>query len=308
MTKVTKKWNQLVLNIPYDNWNMVEIYLYQNQLYSFEKIDPRYEVDKEDFETWLYFDKSIFDTEYQGITVKIYTEEDDVEVISKVLKYIEDNNLGKGHISLIDESDWENNWKDHFDIEEIGDKLAIVPSWETYNNIDNRKIIKLDPGMAFGTGHHETTRLAMYYIEKYLQKDDHVLDIGTGSGILAITAGLLGASKIVGTDIDEESVEIAAKNAKINGVNADFIVTDLLNGIETRYDLVVSNIVAEIIMLILPELNRVLKNDGIFICSGIVDDKLLPITKAIEKNGYEVIDKLSENEWNSLVVRRRIDV
>ena len=141
---------------------------------------------------------------------------------------------------LVDDADWNENWKKYFKAFEIGEKLAVCPSWEEYNNKDSRTVISLDPGAAFGTGSHATTSLCLEILEKRVTNDTTVLDIGTGSGILAIAADLLGAESSIGVDIDAQSVKTAIVNAEINGVSdkTEFLVGDLADKISGKYDIV----------------------------------------------------------------------
>lgn len=308
MADKTKKWTNATLYIPYDKWDEVQLYLYSKDIYTFELIDPRYEMDSEDLETWLYFDKEIFKDEYDGITVKIYKETGDRIDLNNVKSYIEDNSLAQVTIDTIDDSDWANNWKIHHKVQEIGERFAIVPSWEKYENSQDRKIITLDAGMAFGTGDHETTKLMLEFVEKYITPNMSVLDIGTGSGILAIAAKKLGASKVLGTDLDSSAVEVAKENAKINDVSCDFVVSDLLDNVRGQYDLVLANIVAEIIELILDDLDSVLNQGGTFICSGITDKKIIHLEHLIKEKGFKIIDSKKSSDWNALVIRRDMNV
>ena len=165
---------------------------------------------------------------------------------------------------LVDDADWNENWKKYFKAFEIGEKLAVCPSWESYNNKDGRTVISLDPGAAFGTGSHATTSLCLEILENRVTSDTTVLDIGTGSGILAIAADLLGAKRAVGVDIDAQSVKTAIGNAEINGVSqkTEFIVGDLAEKIVGEYDIVCANIVADVVITLFDNVANFMKKDG----------------------------------------------
>ena len=298
-----KKWKELVLYLPKENWPKVEIELTKRGIISYELIDTEATVSDEDLETWLYFDSSIFDGEYPGITLKAYRELGEEAPLTETLEFVEENLLGSGKMSVIDDSDWGNNWKDYYHIQEIGESIVIKPEWEEYDNLENKIVIEITPQMAFGTGGHESTRLALINLEKYLNNDDSLLDVGTGSGILAVAGGLLGANDILGTDIDEYSIEISRENADKNGVKAEFKVNDLLENIDKKFDLVVANIVAEIIDMMLPDMEQVLKKTGTFIGSGITLGKVDALEESLNKFGLYIVEKQVENDWVSIVAR-----
>ncbi|MBR0466623.1 MAG: 50S ribosomal protein L11 methyltransferase [Clostridia bacterium] len=205
----------------------------------------------------------------------------------------------------VEDTDWNENWKKYFKPFEVGDKLAVCPSWEKYDNKDNRFVIKLDPGAAFGTGTHATTALCMELLQKYVNNDTTVLDIGTGSGILCISALLLGAKSAFGVDIDELSVKTAKENAKRNGVNkkCDFIVGDLAKTVEGRYNIVCANIVADVVIRLLQSVKNYMEKDGILIVSGIIDVRKDDLLAAIPKYGFRIEEHLVREEWHAYVLR-----
>ncbi len=207
---------------------------------------------------------------------------------------------------LVDDADWNENWKKYFKAFEIGKKLAVCPSWEQYNNTDNRTVISLDPGAAFGTGSHATTSLCLEILEKNVTAGTTVLDIGTGSGILAIAADLLGAKSAVGVDIDAQSVKTAIKNAEINGVskNTEFIVGDLADEISGMYDIVCANIVADVVMRLFDNVADFMKDDGILIVSGIIDIRADELEKSAVEHGFKICESLMREEWHAYVLKK----
>ena len=207
---------------------------------------------------------------------------------------------------LVDDADWNENWKKYFKAFEIGNRLAVCPSWEDYNNIDNRTVISLDPGAAFGTGSHATTSLCLEILEKRVTPNTTVLDIGTGSGILAIAADLLGAKSAIGVDIDAQSVKTAIANAEINGVSekTEFLVGDLADKISGKYDIVCANIVADVVMRLFDNVANFMKDDGILIVSGIIDMRSAEVEKSAIEHGFTITESLMREEWHAYVLTK----
>ncbi len=213
----------------------------------------------------------------------------------------------KCRLEVIDVSDddWANSWKKYYHPIKVGDRIVIVPAWEKYEPKENELPLIMDPGMAFGAGTHETTRLVMTLIEKYVKPGESVLDIGTGSGILSISASLLGAGKINAYDIDPTAVRIAAENAKINKCeNISANVSDLLSSVERgQYDLICANIVADIIIRMSPDLYKFAHEGTIFIASGILVERREEVLDAMSKTPFVPVEASEENGWCALVFR-----
>lgn len=205
---------------------------------------------------------------------------------------------------IVDDTDWNENWKKYFKAFEIGDKLAVCPSWEEYDNKDNRTVINLDPGAAFGTGTHATTSLCLEILENKIKDTTTVLDVGTGSGILAIASMLLGAKSAIGVDIDALSVKTANENAKRNGVSdgTEFIVGDLADKISGKYDIVCANIVADVIIRLFDNVADFMKEDGILIISGIIDIRAAEVEKVALNHGFKILENLTREEWHAYVL------
>lgn len=205
----------------------------------------------------------------------------------------------------VDDSLWNENWKKYFKPFAVGKKLAVCPSWDNYNNTENRRVINLDPGAAFGTGTHATTSLCMELLEKYINADTTVLDIGTGSGILCISALLLGAKCAYGVDIDEMSVKTAKENAKRNGVyeKCDFTVGDLAKTVKGRYNIVCANIVADVVIRLFENVADYMEENGILIVSGIIDIRKADVEKAAKEKGFTIAEHLSREEWQAYVLK-----
>lgn len=207
---------------------------------------------------------------------------------------------------LVDDADWNENWKKYFKAFEIGEKLAVCPSWEQYDNTDNRTVISLDPGAAFGTGSHATTSLCLEILEKQVTNATTVLDIGTGSGILAIAADLLGAKSAIGVDIDAQSVKTAIANAEINGVSekTEFLVGDLADEISGKYDIVCANIVADVVIRLFDNVADFMKENGILIVSGIIDMRAPEVEKSAIEHGFKITESLTREEWHAYVLTK----
>jgi len=207
---------------------------------------------------------------------------------------------------LVDDAQWNENWKKYFKAFEIGEKLAVCPSWESYDNKENRTVISLDPGAAFGTGSHATTSLCLEILEKRVTNDTTVLDIGTGSGILAIAADLLGAKSAIGVDIDAQSVKTAIENAEINGVSekTEFLVGDLADKISGKYDIVCANIVADVVMRLFDNVADFMNDNGILIVSGIIDMRAAEVEASALSHGFKITESLMREEWHAYVLTK----
>jgi len=206
------------------------------------------------------------------------------------------------------EEDWANNWKQYFKPLPIGEKLLIVPTWdnEIPPEFASRTPLVMDPGMAFGSGQHETTRLCLELIEKYIGPEDRVLDVGTGSGILAIGALLLGANEAVGIDIDPLAVKISRDNAAISGVSDRFnaYCEDLAGDIDGKFRIICANIVADVVLRLIPDTPRLLADGGRLILSGIIEERLDDVLAGLTENGYTAVECRRLKGWCALCAVR----
>lgn len=205
----------------------------------------------------------------------------------------------------VNDSDWNENWKKYFHATEIGEKLAIVPSWEEYENRDNRRVLQIDPGAAFGTGTHATTSLCLDMLQNYVTDSTEMLDIGCGSGILAVASVLLGAKAAVGVDIDAQSVKTAKENAEINSVDdkTEFIVGDLAEKVTGKYSVVCANIVADVVIRLLENVKNYMEEDAVLIVSGIIDLREKDVLNAAEKQGFTVTEKRYKDNWCAFALK-----
>ncbi len=213
-----------------------------------------------------------------------------------------------GEISLegMNEDDWAESWKQYYKPVPLG-RVTVVPAWEKYEAKEGEIIVRMDPGMAFGTGTHETTRLVIRLMQDELKGGERLLDVGTGSGILSICASKLGAASCNAYDIDPVAVKVARDNALADGChNITVGVSDLLRGVdlsEGKYDFCVANIVADIIIRMLPDVKTYVKSGAPLILSGIIGERAAEVRDAVIKNGFTVEKEITENDWVGMLVR-----
>ena len=206
------------------------------------------------------------------------------------------------------EEDWAESWKKYYHPIKVG-KIVVVPAWEEYTPAEGEITVTMDPGMAFGTGTHETTRLVIAMLEKYVQNGDRMLDVGTGSGILSICASRLGAGSCAAYDIDPTAVKVARENIAASGVeNVTCDVSDLLKNVDLsrgKYNIVAANIVADIIIRMMPDIGDYMAEDAVLIASGIICPRRSEVEASMAEHGFEVFDELVENDWCALAVRKK---
>ncbi|SHO53994.1 50S ribosomal protein L11 methyltransferase [Anaerocolumna xylanovorans] len=262
------------------------------------------------------------DTDNKEAFISFYLEEGDnaKEVIRSVkeglseLSQFVDTGSGEIEISETEDTDWINNWKTYFKPFRLDDNIVIKPTWEELNDKkDGDIVIELDPGTAFGTGSHETTKLCILALKKYLTPGMEVLDVGSGSGILSIIASRLGAKKVLGTDIDPHAVETSIENRAVNKISEEkvaFLSGDIISddnlketvGFE-KYDIVVANILADIIIPLSGKIGMHLKYGGLFISSGIINMKKEQVLTAVKANGFEVLAVEEMGDWVSIIAK-----
>ncbi|MTK11441.1 MAG: 50S ribosomal protein L11 methyltransferase [Clostridiaceae bacterium] len=261
---------------------------------------------------WDYFDETLLLVK-DGAIVKGYYKQD--EHMDEYLRYIKDsiNNLeqfgidkGKGLITVckVNEEDWENNWKKYYKPTKIGEKVVVKPIWESYEVKDDEVIVELDPGMAFGTGTHETTRMCIKALEKHVKPESVVFDIGTGSGILAITAAKLKAKEAIGVDLDPVAVKSAGENVKYNNIdNIKIMHGNLMEVVDGKADIVIANIIADVIIFLTEEVKKFIVTGGLFISSGIIRERKDDVVNKLEECGFKIEEVNVDGEWVCIVAK-----
>ena len=252
---------------------------------------------------WDYVDSAL-EQSYAGVSrIKTYLADD--EDGRSVLAAIREK-YPETLISFVEDSDWENNWREYYKPIEVGEKLVVVPEWEAAPD-NGRLPLRLDPGLIFGTGSHPTTRMCLAALERYASEGKRVLDLGCGSGILGIGALVLGCGDCVGCDIDPKAPEVAAANAALNGIGKErfrVFAGDILSDLSLRrmlgggYALVLANIVSDVIIPLSAFVGDFLAPEGVFIASGIIDGREDEVAAAIRANGFAIIAHHREEEWH----------
>ncbi len=262
---------------------------------------------------WDYYDEEILEFDYEGAIVKGYLPESEnllekIEIIKQNVNLTgkvdnKNSEVGEVIISEVYEEDWANSWKKYYKPTKISENIVVKPTWEEYSQGENEKIIELDPGMAFGTGTHETTIMCVQLLEKYVKENSVVFDIGCGSGILSIAAAKLGAAKVIGIDLDEVAFKVSKSNIEINSVENTVTIKhgNLMELIDEKADVIVANIIADIIIILAKDIVKFMKIDSKFISSGIILNKIDDVTKALEKNGLKVMEIHRQGEWAAIV-------
>ncbi|MBQ6614157.1 MAG: 50S ribosomal protein L11 methyltransferase [Clostridia bacterium] len=256
-------------------------------------------------------DESLLNADKTKAAVSVYIPE--TRSVSESVSFIESQLSATGVEYSIEtigcrEEDWAESWKKYYHPIKVG-KIVVVPAWEEYTAKDDEIIVTMDPGMAFGTGTHETTRLVISMLEKYVKTGDRMLDVGCGSGILAICARKLGADNCAAYDIDPTAVKVARENIEQSGVtNVTCDVSDLLRGVDLsggKYNIVAANIVADIIIRMMPDIAKYMAEGATLIASGIICPRREEVEACMREHGFEVFDELVENDWCALVVRKK---
>ena len=204
----------------------------------------------------------------------------------------------------IENEDWSESWKEHYSVLHYGKRIQVVPDWLEPDYPEDI-VIRMEPGMAFGTGEHETTSLCMNWLEELVEKDDTVFDVGTGSGILAMAARALGADRVDAMDYDQVAVMATVKNAAMNNSSIMIYKSDLLKDCVGEADLIIANIVADVIIRLVPELDAHLKENGRFLCSGVLVTREKDVTQALEEAGYKILERREDGEWCAILAARK---
>ena len=267
---------------------------------------------------WELMDRALLDEAPDDVRVKAWFAAEDAGRVLEALRLelprmkAQDAEHAFGALTLdvdsIREEDWANNWKQYFKPFRIGEHMVVKPTWEDWTAEPGDRIIEIDPGMAFGTGTHETTALCIELIERYY-REGRLFDIGTGSGILAIAAALLGAKDVYAIDIDEDAVRVAKENVRLNGLSdrIDVEKGDLLKGVKGTYDFAVANILAPVICMLAKPLTAYLAPGGYFVCSGIIREMRDDVFNALNAAGYTILEERARGDWCAFAAQKPKD-
>ena len=295
------EWTEIIISIPRENLETAEAIAHMIVPYGFYV---------EDYATLLeevmeithmdLIDEELLQKDRTKALIHVYIspEENPAESVAFLRERLNEEGIpSELDTTGCDEMDWRNNWKQFFFPIPVGEKLLIRPTWRDEYDAGDRKVINIDPGMAFGTGNHETTRLCLKCLEKYVAEDQKILDVGCGSGILSIAA-VLGAESAFGVDIDPTAVRTAVENAEVNKVETqcEFVAGNLTDKVSGTYDIVVANIVADAIIMLSQDVKNFMTDESVYIMSGIIDTRKDEVLNAIDKD-FEVIELMEESGW-----------
>jgi len=246
------------------------------------------------------------DRTHSLIHVYIKQEKDALECVEFIKARLDAEGIGyETSIVGVNEEDWANNWKQYYHTQRIGKRIVVTPSWEEYTPSGDDVQMRLDPGMAFGTGTHDTTRLCLELLEEVVTPETRILDVGTGSGILSVGGVLLGAPSALGVDIDPVAVKVANENAEINEVQdkTEFVCGDLTDKVHGKFEIVTANIVADVIIRLLSTVKNYLLKGGVLIVSGIIDTRADEVENACHEAGFVTEKRLEHGGWVAIKLR-----
>ncbi|SHG89492.1 50S ribosomal protein L11 methyltransferase [Tepidibacter thalassicus] len=310
------KWIEITIKTTTEAVEAVTSILYESEVGGVVIEDPNdFLFQEKDDADWDYIEEDVFNTGYEGVIIKAYLSEEknvvaEVEMIREKIKLLPSYGLdiGEGSVNIteVNEEDWANSWKQYYKPSKVGEKIVVKPTWENYDEKEGEIVIELDPGMAFGTGTHETTTMCIKELEKRVNDKTIVFDIGCGSGILSIAAAKLNSPKVIGVDLDPVAVKVSRENVALNKVEdvVEIRHGNLMEVVSEKADIVVANIIADIIILLSSDVGKFLNSNGLFISSGIILDKIEDVKVALLKNKFEIIDVKTMGEWAVIVSKK----
>jgi len=272
---------------------------------------------KEDELYWDYIDEKLLEKNNEETKIMAYFSEEDINLPEKIVTIREEIknltqyglSIGSGTVELsnVNQEDWESAWKQYFKPVHVTDRIVVKPEWEEYEKKEGEIVIEIDPGMAFGTGTHETTSMCINQIEKNLKNGDRIIDIGCGSGILAMAAVLLGAKRATGVDLDPVAVRVANENIILNHLEdrIDIVQGNLTEVIKDKADIVVANIMADIILILLEDVREFIKDDGLFISSSIILEKREAVKQGLMDKNFKIIEVETKGEWCAITAKKQ---
>lgn len=266
---------------------------------------------------WDYIDEKLLEKDNEETKIMAYFSEEDTNLPEKIVTIREKIknltefglNIGSATVELsnVNQEEWESAWKQYFKPVHVTDKIVVKPEWEDYESKEGELIIEIDPGMAFGTGTHETTSMCINQIEKNLKSGCRIIDIGCGSGILSMAAVLLGAERAIGVDLDPVAVRVANENITLNHLEnrIEILHGNLTDVIKEKADIVVANIMADIILILLEDVRQFIKDDGLFISSGIILEKRELVEKKLLDKNFKIIEVETKGEWCAITAQKQ---
>ncbi len=304
------EWTQIKVTVPLERLD--DAVAVMNMVSNFLQIEDYSDIDLKTCYGDL-IDEAILNADKTIASVLVYLPKDGG--VADTLSFLRERFSGieldaKISISGVNEEDWANSWKAYYKPIKIGERIVIVPAWEKYSAQEGELIVRMDPGMAFGTGTHETTRLVIALLEKYIKEGMRVADVGCGSGILAICASKLGAKECKAYDIDPVAVKVANENIKDSGLdNVTCEVSDLLRQVDKMggaYDVICANIVADIIIRMIPDVGELMNENSVILASGIIVERSNDVIEKLEEYGFCVAERVEENGWCALAIKKNI--
>lgn len=325
------KYTELIIKAPRNAFETVQAALLEAGFDSMQIDDPMDAVDiaeHQDLYKYDYINEEITRTAEEAeagagaVTITLYFEDDeegrgqlrDAEMLLQDIRAGKEESVRYEVSETGDDSEWLYKWQEHFKPSKVGERIVVKPGWEDYEAADGELVIEMDPGMAFGSGLHETTSMCIKALEKDLggaydpsRYPIKVLDVGTGTGILAMAAVLLGADEALGIDIDDEAVRVSNENIVKNGLEGRISIRhgNLMDGINYDPDIIVANLMADLVVMLSPAAAAQLRPGGVYITSGILDIKEDIVKKAIEDAGFDIIEVLADGEWRAITAIRR---
>ncbi len=296
------EWTEIIISIPREKLEIAEAIAHMIVPYGFY-VEDYASLEEEVMEIAHIdlIDEDLLSKDKSKALIHVYIspEENPAESIAFLRERLSEEGIqSEIDTTGCDEMDWRNNWKQFFFPIPVGEKLLIRPTWRDEYDPGDRKVINIDPGMAFGTGNHETTRLCLKCLEQFVKENDKVLDVGCGSGILSIASVLLGADSAFGVDIDPTAVRTADENAQMNCVSdkCEFVAGNLTDKVSGIYDVVVANIVADAIIMLSKDVRSFMNDKSVYIMSGIIDSRKDEVLRAIDAD-FEVVNIFEEAGW-----------
>lgn len=308
------EWNEVRIVVPVEAVEAVSGILYGLEVKGISIQDPTDMLTRDSGPlTWDFADINIFPEGADKAVLTAYFPDTDriEETVSRIREKIQElsdfgirNDPFRVDYKLVREEDWANSWKKYYKTMKVGERIIIKPLWEEYDAGPGELVVEMDPGMAFGTGTHETTRLCVELLQEYIQGGETVFDVGTGSGILAITAARLGAEKVLAIDLDPVAVDSAKINVNYNDLSQITVKEgNLLDEAEGGADVIIANIIADVIIAMAPDLKRLMKPGGIFIGSGIISFREEAVREALEASGFTILQVRDDNDWRAIAAQ-----